>query len=385
MFSLSDKEKLENSRELRYKAECALLDSIDVLAAIVSMPVKNKADRIYCYCSLKGQNALFGAFYTEGDKATQFNDIMDKSEFMDLNMAVISQLAYLKSQYEGCEYLMPAELFLQFVPKSGEKSGMAGMEFFPDPYDSVIRFNAWLKENGGEPMPAGPRQRTFGAALKYRLLKQGEEEAHNPTEKAVEIDMKALERSRKYIAGEADEPALLSPETGWDAVRAEMARAYSGDAVPMSFESDDGKSWIDVYDAKNIWKYVSCAFSPMGYEADAATLGAEYTLSLKKKANQDEDDIQIFTMLNMMRAAVAKAQAEGALMADYAYMAVENGGFIAVPETKLKAVDAPGGRISFRKLVYITADELQALESGSTDAQALYNKLGTSISELGRK
>lgn len=376
MFTLANKEKLEAMREARYKAECALADSLDVLALMLSLPVKEKAERVYCYCSLKGKNALHVAFYTVGDKAFLFSEELNKSELMDFNMAVMSQLVYLKSQYEDCPELMPSELFLDFDPVSRDTNAFAGMETFTDPNDVSIRSLVWYKEHGGQ------LKRSAELAMKMRFKAQAEA-ACNPAANAMKIEKEKLELSRKYVAGEIDDPALLEPETGWDAVRAAVKGVYTEDTAPMSFESDDGKSWVDVYDCRNNWLYVSSGLSAMGEEAEADSIGAEYILVLNKKENQDEDDLQIFSVLNLMREALAKAQADKALLPDYSYLAAGEDGLMVVPETKLDAVAAPGGNIAFKKLVYINAAELQALESGSTDVQSLCKKLGE-ISKYGR-
>jgi len=378
MFSLNDKERLENIREARYKAECGLADSIDVLAAITALPVKQKAEKVYCYCYLKGRNALSVSFYTVGDNAFLYSEELNKSELMEYNLAVISQLVYLKNQYEDCPELMPAELFMEFDPAGKNHTVLAGMESFSDDNEVNIRALLWFKEHGGK------LKRSAELAMKMRFRSQADA-SRDPSANAVKLDLAALELSRKYIAGEAEEPAVLKPETGWDAMRAEMARVYKGDTVPMSFESDDAKSWVDVYDGKGCWHYLSCGLSAVGYVPEGDSLGAEYSLSLKKKSNQDDDDIQIFAVLNLMRCAIAKAQADKALLEDYAYIPAEQAGFIALPETKLNTVNGPSGSIAFKKLLYITASELKALEEGSIDAQSLYKKIGTDISDYGRK
>lgn len=378
MFSLKDKEILENSREARYKAECGLADSLDVLGLMLTLPVKEKADRVYCYCSLKGKNVLFVAFYTAGDKAVLFADELNKVEMMELNMAVMSQLVYLKSQYEDCPQLMPSELFLDFDPVSRKANVRAGMESFTDPNELSIRSLIWFKEHGGK------LKRSAELAMKMRFKAQAEA-ARDPAANAVEIDLDSLDLSRKYVAGEIEDPSLSKPETGWDAVRLAVKGLYTEDSQPMSFESDDGNSWVDVYDCRNNWLYISCGLSAMGAEPEDNSLGGEYILSLKKKSDQDEDDLQIFSVLNLVRAAIARTQSGKALLPDYSYMVAEEGGLIVVPETRLGTVNAPGGSISFKKLVYITAPELQALESGSIDVQSLYKKIGSDISDCGRK
>lgn len=376
MFTLANKEKLETMREARYKAECGLADSLEVLGLMLTLPVKEKAERVYCYCSLKGKNVLFVSFYTVGDKAVLLSDELNKAEMMELNMAVMSQLVYLKSQYEDCPELMPSELFLDFDPVSREVHALAGMEYFSDPNDVNIRALIWFKEHGGT------LKRSAELAMKMRF-KSKAEAAQNPAANAEEIDMTALKLSRQYVAGEIDDPALLKPQTGWDAVRAALKGVYTEDTAPMSFESDDGKSWIDVYDCRNNWLYVSSGLSAMGSAPEADSIGGEYILSLKKKSNQDDDDLQIFGVLNLMREAVMKAQSDKALLADYSYIAAGQDGLIVVPEAKLGTVAAPSGSIAFKKLVYITAAELQALEAGNTDVQALYKKLGD-VSSYGR-
>lgn len=376
MFTLQNKDRLQEQREARYKAECGLADSLDVLGLMLTLPVKEKAERVYCYCSLKGKNVLFVSFYTVGDKAVLLSDELNKVEMMELNMAVMSQLVYLKSQYEDCPELMPSELFLDFDPVSRDVHALAGMEYFTDPNDVNIRALIWFKEHGGT------LKRSAELAMKMRF-KSKAEAAQNPSAGAKELDIAALKLSRQYVAGEIDDPALLNPQTGWDAVRAALKGVYTEDTDPMSFESDDGKSWIDVYDCRNNWLYVSSGLSAMGSVPEADGIGGEYVLSLKKKSDQDDDDMQIFSVLNLMREAVMKAQTDKALLPDYSYIAAGQDGLMVVPEAKLGNVSAPGGSVAFKKLVYITAAELQALEAGNTDVQTLYKKLGD-VSSYGR-
>jgi len=363
MFTLHDKDRMLDKREAVHKARCGLADSLDVLGLMLTLPVKEKAEKVHCYCNLKGKNALFVAFYTAGDNAVLFSDELGKAESMELNMAVMSQLVYLKSQYEDCPELMPCELFMDFDPVSRKAHVLAGMDNFTDPNEVSIRSLVWFKEHGGK------LKRSAELAMKMRFKAQAEA-ARNPASKATELDVEALELSRSYVAGEIEDPAISNPETTWDFVRTEINRVYRDAGDPMSFESDDGESWIDVYDSRNCWQYVSFGLHE--------SIGAEYTLSLKKMSNQDKDDAQIFALLNLMREAVAKAQSEKALLPEYSYMKLEGAqaGFICVPETKLKTVESPSGSIALRKLVYITGTELQALENGSLTVEALYKKTG---------
>ena len=356
-----------------------MADSLDMLSVLVPMPVKDKAEKVYCYCNLFGKNATFVAFYTAGDKAVLHSDELGKSEIMEFNMAVMSQLVYLKSQYEDCMDLMPAELFLEIDPAAHETKAYAAMERITDPNVVSIRSLVWFKEHGGK------LARTAELAMKMGRFKAVAEANRNPLEKAVELDKAALDRSRKYVAGEGDDPALLKPQTGWDALRVAHNNVWPGDSAPMSFESDDGKTWVDIYTSVDCWHYLSCGLSSMGYKAESGSLNAEYSLRLKKKADQDKDDLQIFTVLGLMRCAIAKAEAEKAMMGVYSYVAAEDGGLMAVPENKLQSVNGPAGSVDFTRLVYITAAEVQALENGSISAQSLFEKIGSDVSDFGRK
>jgi hypothetical protein len=369
MFTLNNKEAMLERREALHKARCGLADSLDVLGLMLTMQVKDKAERVYCYCSLRGKNVLFVAFYTVGDKAILFADEMNKVEMMELNMAIMSQLVYLKSQYEDCPETMPSELFLEFDPATREPFVLAGMESFDDPNEVNIRALMWFKEHGGT------LKRSAELAMKMRFKSQAAA-AKNPAANAQPVDLEELKLSRKFVSGEGEDPALLNPETGWDAVRAAIKGVYTEDTEPMSFESDDAKTWVDVYDCRNNWLYVSSGLSAMGAVAEADSIGGEYILTLKKKNSQDEDDLQIFSVLNLVREAIAKSQKDKAMMADYSYIAGEQGGLIVVPETKISAVSAPAGEIMLKKLIYITDVELKALEAGSLDVQALYKKHG---------
>ena len=378
MFSLNDKEILENSREARYKAECAMADSLDMLSVLVPMPVKDKAEKVYCYCSLAG-NATFVAFYTADGKAVLHSDELNRGEMMEFNMAVMSQLVYLKSQYEDCIELLPSELFLEIEPSTRDIRAFAGMDSITDPNEVSVRSLVWFKEHGGK------LARTAELAMKMGRFKAMAEANRNPAAKAVELDREALNRSRKYVSGEGEDPAITAPLTGWDALRAAHNKVWPGDSAPMSFESDDSRAWVDVYTSMDCWHYLSCGLSSMGYKPEGDSLNAEYSLRLKKKSDQDKDDMQIFAVLDLMRAAISKALSDKAMMPEYAYVAGEKGGLMAVPEKKLENIDGPVGPVAFTRLVYITAEEVQALESGSIDAESLLNKINSDVSDYGRK
>ncbi len=385
-MDFNQKEALLKKRENANKLNCALADFISILSAITCQPVRASCDRVYCYCNIRAKDALFGAFCAIDEKAYLLSELIDRDAFQDLNMAVIGQLSHIRKQYAELDPAnAPAELFLDFDSVSLEAHGLLSYDdVATDPYDATLRYSAWLKEHGGEPKPLPPRDKSLGSIIKFKMGKTVQEEVHNPTADCVELDIQALRDSQLYANGEIADPMLkLAPETGWDAVRKEYGRAYPGcDTEPMSFESDDGKTWVDIYDGGENWNYISAGLASMGAEPEDGSLGAEYCISLKKMADQDEDDMQIFRMLNMLRHAMAKALEEKALLEEYAYLALEDGGFIALAETKLSSIEAPSGSIGFRRLVYVSAAKLQELESGSMDVKSLCAKLGTDVSKF---
>lgn len=384
-MNYNQKEAMLQKREKANKLNCALADFISLLSAITCNPVRASCDRVYCYCNIGTKDALFGAFCTLDEKAYQLSELIDRNDFQELNITVISLLTNIRSQYQELSPNdMPVELFLDFNSVTLEAHALACYdEIAKETYDATLRYSAWLREHGGTPKPLPPRNVTLGNVIKFKMGKMPQEEAHNPTANAVELDMQALRDSQMYAAGEIADPIFrLAPETGWDAVRAEFNRAYPGDAEPMSFESDDGESWVDIYDGGDCWNYVSCGLSAMGAAPAAESLGGEYTVRLKKHSEQEQDDMNIFRMLGYLRAAMAKAKADGALIADYGCIALEDGGFIAVPEAKLKTAEGPSGSIGFTRLVYVDAEQLKCLEDGSSDVRSMYIKLGRDLSKF---
>ncbi|MBQ2959651.1 MAG: suppressor of fused domain protein [Oscillospiraceae bacterium] len=421
MFTLNNKDIMLERREAVYKARCGLADTLDVLGLMLTLPVKDKAERVYCYCSLRGKNVLFVAFYTVGDKAVLFADDINKAEMMELNMAVMSQLVYLKSQYEDCDQLMPSELFLEFDPVTREAHVLAGMEYFSDPNVVNIRALTWFKEHGGK-LP-----RSSELAMKTRFRAQTAA-AQNPSGNAQLIDLETLEISRKYITGEIEDPAITDPPTGWDAIRSAFNKAYPNTPDPMSFElpnyateayeenfengfetgeqfisyvdkigTDYG--WVDIYDGGDSWHFVSCSFSDMGpaQEDEEKDSWAEYTLRLKKNKDEDKDNLEINNTLGVFRNFIGCVYDEGALIPAYHYVHTgqdfgmdvdeksDKVAFIVVPDKRLKPVEGPHGLISFLEIVAISKNELQALIDKEMDVEILYKKMGTDITDYNRK
>ena len=425
MFTLNNKEIMLERREAIYKAECGFADSLDVLGLMLTLPVKEKAERVYCYCSLKGKDVLFVAFYTVGDKAVLFADEMDKVEMMELNMAVMSQLVYMKGQYEGCENLMPSELFLEFDPVNREPFVLAGMEYFSDPNEVNIRALTWYKEHGG----TLKRSAELAMKTRFRALAAA---ARNPAAKAEEIDVAELDISRKYVAGEIEDPAITDPPTGWDAIRSAFNKAYPNTPDPMSFENPDyareerynkldessdenyqadimgflggmgsftNYGWTDIYDGGDSWHFVSCSFSEMGpAEADEEIGGwAEYTMRLKKHKDEDRDNLEINHALGLFHTFIGGVHGEGKLIPEYHYVYTgqESGmdieeksdkvAFIVVPDARVNPVEGPHGTTSFLEIVPISKAELQALINKEIDVEALYKKIGTDLTDYNRK
>ena len=417
MFTLYNKDTMLERREAVHKARCGLADSLEVLALMLTLPVKEKAERVYCYCSLRGKNVLFVSFYTQGDKAVLFSDELNKVEMMELNMAVMSQLVYLKSQYEDCEQLMPSELFLDFDPVTREPHVLAGMEYFSDPNDVNIRALIWFKEHGGT------LKRSAELAMKMRFRAQAAS-ARNPSANAQLVDLETLQISRKYIAGEIEDPDITNPPTGWDAIRSAFNKAYPNTPDPMSFDNpnfstarfEDGfetglevvefmdnignyYGWTDIYDGGDSWHFVSCSFSDMGpaIEDEEKDSWAEYTLRLKKNKNEDRDNLEINNALGIFHAFIGGVYDEGELIPEYHYVYTgqETGmdiegesdkvAFIVVPDKRIKPVEGPHGPISFCEIVAISKSELQALINKEMDVETLYKKIGTDLTDYNRK
>ena len=423
MFTLDNKDIMLTRREAVYKARCGLADSLDVIGLMLTLAVKEKAERVYCYCSLSGKNVLFVPFYTASNKAILFADEIDKVQMMELNMAVMSQLVYLKSQYEDCPQLMPSELFLEFDPVTREPYVLAGMDLITDPNEVSIRSLTWFKEHGGT------LKRSAELAMKTRFRAQAAA-AKNPSANAQLIDMETLEISRRYIAGEIEDPALTDPPTGWDAIRSAFNKAYPDTPFPMSFElpdykrermhkemeedaDEDGRisvkyilnleftdyGWVDIYDGGDSWHFVSCSFSDMGpaEEGEEKNDWSEYTLRLKKNKDEDRDNLEINHALNIFRSFIGGVYKEEALVPEYHYvhtgqdfgMDIEEKSdkvaFIVVPDARLKPVEGPHGTISFFEIVAISKAELQALINKDMDVEALYRKMGTDLTDYSRK
>ena len=167
--------------------------------------------------------------------------------------------------------------------------------------------------------------------------------------------------------------------------------SISADAKETSTSSSKVVESLDVKTTKSILLRRVIDQCASVTTLDESTEGDLVKIDHVKLELLNEESLRQFLILR--RDALKGMRVEGmeinnlvsSMLQDYAYIPAGQAGFIALPETKLNTVNGPGGSIAFKKLLYITASELKALEEGSVDAQSLYKKIGTDISDYGRK
>ncbi len=59
-------------------------------------------------------------------------------------------------------------------------------------------------------------------------------------------------------------------------------------------------------------------------------------------------------------------------------------GFITAPDSRLKPLDTPNGKVEFVELIGVTHRELLAVMQGETTVKELYDRLGGGVTDYNR-
>ena len=412
-------------RKKTFEAEASLLDLIELLAESMTDPVAHFADKVYCYCNIKGSEAIFRSFYTEGEKAYELTETMDVSAYARLEDRVVEQLDLTRKLYSYCTEMMPSELFFEFAPLSGEVHALKTDNDFCSDYDARIRFKAWFEEHGGKGKPIGPRFHGFEEKIMWKLFKAGEEKAENPTADAVEIDVKALEASRQKVE-KLESPSAshtsvayagyLEGETGFLAIKDAFDEFYPNDESPdylydedvwelrddYKFFSKDYDytlyEYIAIYEDAECWHAVSLGMSDIGDKIDTLDkrYGVEYTMRIKKCDDKKLDEAERANAINLVALLADEAYNKGRMFEGYSYVSLghrkgmdykrnsDKTAFIIVPDARIGSIDGPFGKVHLRQAVPITSAEYKALKAKQIDVPTLYEKIGTDLADYSR-
>lgn len=424
-YSCDNPEEKLNRRKKPYEAKAALLDLIEFLTDSLTLPVKDKADKVYCYCNIKGSVAVFRAFYTKADKAYELKEAMDESTYDKIELEAIEQLERMRKFYSYCTEIMPSELLMDFDPVSRKVHAFKNEDGFTSVYDAEIRFKAWLEEHGGKGKAIGPRIRDIDSCLIWILFKKGEEKAESPMAGAKRINIYALNASREKVKKFESESAKFIPlvsynylegDTGFLAIKDALDECYPDDKSPDYLyyqDVDDLRDdyrlfrknykymlyeYIAVYEDADSWHIVSLGMSELGPKPDRfyKHYNAEYSMRIRKMENEKLDEAESANAINLVSILADEACKEKRMLREYSYISLghEDGmdyrrisdkvAFIIVPDARISRVEGPHGTVHLRQAVPITRAEYNALKANQIDVKTLYEKIGTDITDYDR-
>lgn len=194
---------------------------------------------------------------------------------------------------------------------------------------------------------------------------------------------------------------------GWDAITKECERVYPGQDNPLHYGTlmswqlggNDPLDGISIYDGGDYWHFITYGLSEL-YEKESENIeysgyGMEFTLKLKK--NVKDEDAELKGICGILQAIARITFENGELFKPYEYlytgqtqgMDIEMKslltGFITIPDTQLKTIETPNGRVEFVEFIGVTDAELQSIINKECNVKELYEKIGNDITDYQRK
>ena len=156
---------------------------------------------------------------------------------------------------------------------------------------------------------------------------------------------------------------------------------------------------IDVYDGGDYWHFVTYGMSEL-YEKECddpeySGYGMEFTFRLKKDDYEDER-AEWMCVCGILQELARLTFNQGELFNawEYVYTGQTQGidvnrrsnitGFITAPDSRLKPLDTPNGKVEFVELIGVTHRELLAVMQGETTVKELYDRLGGGVTDYNR-
>ena len=195
---------------------------------------------------------------------------------------------------------------------------------------------------------------------------------------------------------------------GWDAIDAEGKRVYPDQDNPKHyaamikwrFGGPDPLDGISVYDGGDYWHFVTYGLSEL-YEKESedkewSGYGMEFTFKLKKDNYADEEqEIKCICGLLQQIARITFKSGEIFNPYEYLYTGQTEGidsrqisnitGFITIPDTQFQTLNTENGRVDFVEFIGATNNELLALKNKELDVKALYDKIGSDVTNYNRE
>lgn len=195
---------------------------------------------------------------------------------------------------------------------------------------------------------------------------------------------------------------------GWKAIEKAFLEVYPGQSNPKHYGvliswrlgGDDPLDGISIYDGGDYWHFVTFGLSEL-YEKETdypeySGYGMEFTLRLKKGCYEDEEK-ELCGICGILQQIARITFNSGELFNPYEYLYTgqktgvdvrqlsQITGFITVPDTKVAGIDTPNGRLNFVEFIGATDAELIKLKNKELTVKELYEKLGSDITDYGRK
>lgn len=206
---------------------------------------------------------------------------------------------------------------------------------------------------------------------------------------------------------QAEESGTELQAPGWDAITRECERVYPGQDNPKHYATlikwmlggKDPLDGISIYDGGDYWHFVTYGLSEL-YEKESdnkeiSGYGMEFTLKLKKDNYEDEEaELQCIWGILQSIARITFTEGEIFDVFEYLYTGQTQGvdvrmqsnitGFITVPDSSLRPIDTPNGRVIFVEFIGVTNQELLAIQHKETTVRELYARLGSDVTDYNR-
>lgn len=122
----------------------------------------------------------------------------------------------------------------------------------------------------------------------------------------------------------------------------------------------------------------------------------EFTFKLKKD-NYENEETEIKCICNILSDIAKITFTEGEIfdVYEYVYTGQTQGidsqgksnitGFITIPDSSLKSIDTPNGKVDFVEFIGVTNDEILAVKNKEMDVRTLYYKIGNDVTDYHRR
>ena len=195
---------------------------------------------------------------------------------------------------------------------------------------------------------------------------------------------------------------------GWNAITEAFEAIYPGQdkpkhygvLIPWSLGGNDPLDGISIYDAGDYWHFVTYGLSEL-YEKESENkeysgFGMEFTLKLKKGCYEDEE-AEIKGLCGILQSIARLTFNSGEIfdVFEYLYTGQTTGmdtqaksnitGFITIPDTDVKSVQTPNGKVDFVQFIGVTDNELIKLKDKEIAVAELYEKLGSDLTDYSRE